>query len=99
MNVKVIFFPPKLHQLVASCGVIHLLTAKYREVLLQKAVTAIENKTELKLNILQAVHVVVAARILLTSATMRNYFRKAVFPTEEDSYNEVVGVEDWRNPN
>jgi hypothetical protein len=84
MNVMKVIFLPK----IAPTGCIlwsdNLLTAKYREVLLQKTVTAIENKTELKLNILQAVHMVFAW-ISLTSATMRNYFRKALFPIEENS--------------
>jgi len=44
-----------------------------------------EKNTELKLNILQGVHMVVAVRMSLTSATIRNCFRKAVFPTQEDS--------------
>jgi hypothetical protein len=44
---------------------IHLLKAKHSEVLVQEAVFAIENNTELKLNILQGMHMV-AACILLT---------------------------------
>jgi hypothetical protein len=69
-------FPPKLHQQVASHGIIYLLKAKHSEVLVQEVVTAIENDTELKLNILQGVHMVVAAAcISLTSATIRNCFR------------------------
>jgi hypothetical protein len=78
-------FPPKLHQQVASHGMKHLLKAKYSKILVQDAVTALEKNTELKLNILQGVHMVVAACISLTSATIRNCFRKALFPTQEDS--------------
>ena len=97
MNVKVIFFSPKLHQQVASCGMVHSLKAKYNKVLVEEAVTAMEKNTELKLNILQGVHMVVAACMSLTSATIRNWFRKAVFPTQEDSQEDnEVGVEDWR---
>jgi hypothetical protein len=54
---------------------IHLLKAKHSEVLVQEAFTAIENNTKLKLNILQGMHMVVAACISLTSATIRNCFR------------------------
>jgi len=72
-------------QQVASYGMVHLQKAKYSKVLVQEAVTAIEKNAELKLNILQGVHMVFAACISLTSVTIRNCFRKAVFPTQEDS--------------
>jgi hypothetical protein len=61
---------------------IHLLKAKHNEILVQEAVTAIENNTKLKLNILHGVHMVVAACISMISATIRNCFRKAMFPTQ-----------------
>jgi hypothetical protein len=54
---------------------IHLLKAKHGEVLVREAVTAIENNTELKLNILQGVYMVVTACISLTSAAINNCFR------------------------
>jgi len=57
------FLSPKLHQQVASCGMVHLLKATYSKILVQEAVTAIEKNTELKLNILQGVHMVVAVRV------------------------------------
>jgi len=41
MNVKVIF-STKLHQQDAARGMVHLLKAKYGEVLVQEAVTATE---------------------------------------------------------
>jgi hypothetical protein len=55
-------------------------------------------KTELRLNFLQALYMVFAAWNLLSSATIRNRFRKAGFPSHEDSMegNKEVGVEDWR---
>ena len=42
-------------------GMIHSLKAKYIAVLVQSATADIEGKNKLKLNILQAIHVVVAA--------------------------------------
>jgi hypothetical protein len=74
-----IFFPPhcssKLQPL--DPGVIHSLKAKYRTVLVHKATAAIWNKTELKLNILQALNIVVAVWNSRGSAEVRNCFRKA----------------------
>ena len=58
-------------------GVIQSLNAKYREVLVQKATAAIENKTELQLIIQEAIHIVPTVWNSLTSAKIRNCFRKA----------------------
>lgn len=58
-------------------GVIHSLKAKYRTVLVHKAIAAIQNNTELELNILQAMHIVVAVWNSRGSAAVRNCFRKA----------------------
>jgi phosphomannomutase len=58
-------------------GVIHLLKAEYRTVLVHKATTAIQNKNEMKLNILQAMHIVVDVWNSRGSAVLRNCFRKA----------------------
>lgn len=78
-NMQVIFFPPdcssKLQPL--DPGVIHSLKVKYRTVLLHKAIASTQNNTELKLNILQAKHIVVAVWNSRGSAAVRNCFRKA----------------------
>lgn len=58
-------------------GVIHSLKAKYRTVLVHKAIAAIQNKTELKLNIVQAMHIVVAVWNSRGSVAVRKCFRKA----------------------
>ena len=44
---------------------------------MHKAIAAIQNKTELKLNILQAVHTAVAVWNSRGSAALRNCFSKA----------------------
>jgi hypothetical protein len=97
-SVTVIFFPPHCTNNLqpTDLGVIHSLKAKHREVLVCKATAAIKNKTELKLNILQAMHMVVAAWNSLSSAIIRNCYRKAGFPSHKDSEeeNKEAGVED-----
>jgi hypothetical protein len=74
-NTQVISFPPRLQPL--DPGVIHSLKAKYRTVLVHNAIAAIQNKTGLKLNILQAMHIVVAVWNSKGSAAVRNCFTKA----------------------
>jgi DDE superfamily endonuclease. len=74
-----IFFPPdcssKLQPL--DPGMIHSLKAKYRAVLVQKAIASLQNKTEPKLNILQVMHTEDAMWNSMGSAAVRNCFRKA----------------------
>jgi hypothetical protein len=79
-------------------GVTCSLNAKYRKILVRKAIATTETKTELKLNTLLAMHMALAVWNSLSSSTVRNCFRKAVLPNYEDSKecNEEVGVEDWR---
>jgi hypothetical protein len=55
---------------------IHSVKAKQQNVLVKEAVTAIERKDELKLNELEAAHVIMASWHAVSSATISNCFRK-----------------------
>jgi hypothetical protein len=59
-NIKVVFLPgncmSRLQPL--DLDVIHCLKEKYRKPLVQKATVATQNKSELKLNVMHAVHVI-----------------------------------------
>jgi hypothetical protein len=62
-NVKVVFLPANCTSRLQpfDLGVIHCLKAKYRKSLVQKAIAVIERKSELKLRVMQAVHMIVAS--------------------------------------
>jgi hypothetical protein len=76
-------------------GVVHCLKAKYR-----KSLATIESKSELKLNVMQPMHMIVASWNAVSSATIVNCFRKAgftvTFPPGEDEDEDDVREEDWR---
>jgi hypothetical protein len=81
--------------------VIHCLKAKYRKSVVQKAIAGIERKSELKLNVMQAMHMIVASWNAVSSATIVNCFRKARFtathmPPGEDEDEDDVREENWR---
>jgi hypothetical protein len=102
-NVKVVFLPvnctSRLQPL--DLGVIYYLKAKYRKSVVQKATAAIGRKSELKLNVMQAVHMIVASWNAVSSAKIVNCFRKVGFtathmPPGDDEDEDDVGEEDWR---
>jgi hypothetical protein len=102
-NVKVVFLPANCTSRLQplNLGVIHFLKAKYRKSLVQKAIAAIERKSELKLNVMQAMHMIVASWNAVSLATIVNCFRKAGFtathmPPGEDEDEDDVKEEDCR---
>jgi transcription antitermination factor NusG len=86
--------------------VVHCLKAKYRKSPVQKAIAAIERKSELKLYVTQVMHMIVASWNAVNSATIVNGFRKSGLtsthiPPGEDEYDVDDGdydvkEEDWR---
>jgi hypothetical protein len=59
--------------------VINVTKGKYWKTLVQKAIATIERKAELKLNVLQAMHMITSTLNSVSSVTITNCFRKAVF--------------------
>jgi hypothetical protein len=102
-NVKFVFLPANCTSRLQplDLGVIHCLKAKYRKSIVQKAIDATERKSELKLNVMQAMHMIVASLNAVSLATIVNCFRKAGFTTTHmpaggDEDEDDVREEDWR---
>jgi hypothetical protein len=78
MNIKVIFFPANCTSRLQplDLDVIHVTKGKYWKTLVQKAIAVTERKAELKLHVLQAMHVFMKFSKL---CDYYNCFRKAGF--------------------
>lgn len=113
-NVKVVFLPPNCTSRLQPLdfGIIHALKLKYRTSLVRKALNAIDqtkprsqNNSKLKLNILQAMNLIMHSWKEISAETIKNCFKKAGFheiemvaPVEEvdtsnelQEFNELVG--------
>jgi hypothetical protein len=79
-NVKVSFLPANCTSRLQPLDlrIIHSMKAKYRKFLIQEAISANERKAALKLNVLQAMHMVESWDSVST-ITIANCFRKARF--------------------
>jgi hypothetical protein len=62
-NIKVVFLPANCVSRLQPLdpGVIHSLKAKYRKSLVQKAIAATERNSELKLNVMQVMQMIMAS--------------------------------------
>jgi hypothetical protein len=60
-------------------GIINCVKSKYRKALVQKIIAALQRKQQLKLNVLEALHLVAKAWSSVTSDTIEHCFSKAAF--------------------
>jgi hypothetical protein len=80
-------------------GIINCMKAKYREALVQKPIAALERKLDLKLSVLQAIHLVMALWNFLNSDTIAHCFSKAGFGITIKNMSvdkNLMDKEDWQ---
>lgn len=100
-NVTVHFFPANCTSRLQpmDLGIIHSLKSKYRKALVLKALAFIDRNEVLKLNILQAMHMLTGAWKMVSKETISNCFHKAGFnemvTQDNDSDEAGVDLHDW----
>ncbi|XP_049956940.1 tigger transposable element-derived protein 6-like [Schistocerca serialis cubense] len=91
-NVKVIFLPPNCTSRLQplDLGIIHALKVKYRTALVKKALNLMDQRkpgsqqsSQLKLNILQAINLIMYSWREVSAETIKNCFTKAGFCENE----------------
>jgi hypothetical protein len=73
--------------------IIHFLKIKYRRTMAQKATAATERKAELKLNALQAMHMIVSLWNAVSQMTIASCFRKASLNNNNDDEITEIGID------
>jgi hypothetical protein len=88
-NVKTVFLPDNCTNMMQplNLGIISYMTAKYRKALVHKIIAALERKAELKLNVLQALQLEMAAWNLVNSDTVAHCISKAGFGITSHNIN------------
>jgi hypothetical protein len=77
---------------------IHCMKAKSRKALVQKTIAVLERKAELKINVLQAPHIVMAEWKLVDSDTRAHCFSKGKFGITShnmDVEEDLIDEEYW----
>uniref|UniRef100_A0A914XU35 HTH CENPB-type domain-containing protein n=1 Tax=Plectus sambesii TaxID=2011161 RepID=A0A914XU35_9BILA len=102
-NIKVVFLPPNTTCLIQPLdqGIIHNLKVFYRQQLLQKQLIAIDKGESLggfskSITVLQALHMLKQALLLVKPEFIQNCFRKAAFPDDScgNDYDNIRQQED-----
>jgi hypothetical protein len=85
-NVKVVYYPPNCTSVLQplDLGTIKCFKQLYRKYLVQKAVSLMDSEkdVELKINVLQAIHLTVAAWRQFTQSTILNCFCQCSYGRE-----------------
>jgi hypothetical protein len=98
-NIKVIFLPAKCTSQLQplDLGIIHAFKCHYRKQLIQRTVALInggllQQATQMKLDMLFAVHFIAEAWRLITPTAFENYFVNCCFSVDHVSSNNDSAV-------